>query len=117
MMLLMFMNTWVPTCEPPTRYNYDDPSVKNSWISIEGKVLEKNTGNPIGDVTLILDPPAPGSGGTSSRSNSNGDYFFDELGNGRYKIITNHADYRSDTLTVQTFVDSTVTLDIYLTPK
>ncbi len=105
-----------PNCWMPTKHSDNDPSVRNPRTNIEGRVLADGTDKPVEEALLILNPPAPGYDGTSAMSNSNGDYYFDELGNGTYKIIANHSAYLTETVTVRTYADSTVRLDIYMVP-
>jgi hypothetical protein len=122
MVLLLFMNTWVPTCESPTEPSggsaydeYDYPVY--SPPSIEGRVCEVMSLKPIDGAILAPNPPAPGHTLTSAVSNSLGNYFFEGLYDGNYTIIVEHTAYFPETVTVRTYTDLTTNMNIYMRPS
>ncbi|SYZ74416.1 exported hypothetical protein [Candidatus Zixiibacteriota bacterium] len=122
MVLLFVITSMEPNCWMPTSHTaYSEPEYRdvpaNYPTSIEGRVYEETSLRPVEGAILALYPPAQGNTGTSAISNSNGDYYFDGLGNGNYMIVANHSAYLAETVTVQTYGDSTVNLDIYMTPS
>ncbi|MBR4391748.1 MAG: carboxypeptidase regulatory-like domain-containing protein [Bacteroidales bacterium] len=80
--------------------------------SINGVVTDINTGEPIGNVSLTLSPS-----GKTSVTGSDGNYEFIDLEAAQYKIQARHAEYKTDTKTVNVLAGETVRGDIQLTPK
>jgi hypothetical protein len=80
--------------------------------TISGTVTDVNTGEPIGNVSLTLSPT-----GKSATTGSDGNYEFNDLTATQYKIQARHANYRTDTKTVNVLAGEIVRGDMQLTPK
>lgn len=80
--------------------------------TISGTVTDINTGEPIGNVSLTISPS-----GKSSVTGSDGNYEFVDLEATQYKIQARHANYKTDTKTVNVLAGETVRGDMQLTPK
>lgn len=79
---------------------------------ISGTVTDVNTGEPISNVSLTLSPS-----GKTSVTGSDGNFEFIDLEATQYKIQARHADYKTDTKTVNVLAGQTVRGDMQLTPK
>lgn len=80
--------------------------------TVIGTVTDATTGEPIGNVTLTLSPS-----GKSSTTGSDGMYEFYNLEAEQYKMQASHANYKTDTKTVNVLAGETVRADMKLTPK
>lgn len=80
--------------------------------TISGTVTDINTGEPIGNVSLTISPS-----GKSSVTGSDGNYEFVDLEATQYKIQARHANYKTDTKTVNVLAGEIVRGDMQLTPK
>ena len=80
--------------------------------TVIGTVTDATTGEPIGNVTLTLSPS-----GKSSTTGSDGMYEFYSLEAEQYKMQASHANYKTDTKTVNVLAGETVRADMKLTPK
>jgi hypothetical protein len=80
--------------------------------TVIGTVTDATTGEPIKNVTLTLSPS-----GKSSTTGSDGIYEFYNLEAVQYKMQASHADYKTDTKTVNVLAGETVRADMQLMPK
>lgn len=80
--------------------------------TISGTVTDINTGEPVGNVSLTLSPS-----GKTSVTGSDGNYEFVDLEATQYKIQARHANYKTDTKTVNVLAGEIVRGDMQLTPK
>ena len=77
-----------------------------------GTVTDATTGEPISNVTLTLSPS-----GKSTTTGSDGIFQFDNLEAVQYKMQARHANYKTDSKTVNVLAGETVRGDMQLTPK
>lgn len=80
--------------------------------SIIGIVTDFTTGEPIGNVTMTLSPS-----GRSATTGSDGSFEFKDLAAAQYKIQARHANYKTDSKTVNVLAGETVRGDMQLTSK
>ena len=77
-----------------------------------GTVTDATTGEPISNVTLTLSPS-----GKSATTGSDGMFEFNDLEAVQYKMQARHANYKTDTKTVNVLAGEIARGDMQLVPK
>jgi len=88
------------------------PLWAESNLKISGQIFDRNTGQPLGSVTVRIIET-----GNQISTDMQGRFFFYDLPEGKYRFVSNLPSYRPETLTVKISADGTSEVAVWLAPE
>ncbi len=92
-------------------FSLNDFAFSQNTGNIKGKIIDKNTGNPIADVNILAQP-----GNIGSITNSEGYYKIEGLKPGTSTLTVSHINYNSVEQSVEIIANKSITQDFELEP-
>ncbi len=88
------------------------PLWAESNLKISGQIFDRNTGQPLGSVTVRII-----ESGNQTSTDMQGRFTFYDLPEGKYRLVSNPPSYRAETLTVKVSTAGTAEIAFWLEPE